>query len=150
MYTLAARILADPFEAEDVVQTTFLNVQDRLASFRGDGTLEAWVHRIAYNESVGILRTRRFELADPSVFVTIEDARARTPEQQAIDNEVREAMELALAGLSPTLRAAFVLRDIQRMSTAEVASVLDTSESAVKMRLARARASVRSSMRDYL
>ena len=150
VYTLAARILADPHEAEDVVQNTFLSVQTGLSAYRGDGTVEAWVYRIAYNESISILRTRRFELADPSLFLKIEDIRTRTPEQQAIDSEVRKAMEEALAALSTSLRAAFVLREIQQLSTAEVASVLDTSESAVKMRLARARAAVRNSMRSYL
>lgn len=150
VFTLAARILSDFHEAEDVVQATFVSVQTRLSTFRGEGTIEAWVHRIAYNESIGVLRNRRFELADPAVFLTVEDTRVRTPEQHAVDNEVRKAMEIALAMLSTTLRATFVLREIQQLSTIEVASILDTSESAVKMRLARARAAVRNSMRAYL
>ena len=108
------------------------------------------MHRIAYNESIGVLRNRRFELADPSVFLLIKDEHTPTPEQSAVDSDMRAAMETALASLSTTLRATFVLRDIQQLSTNEVASVLDTSESAVKMRLARARAAVRNSMRAYL
>ena len=150
VFTLAARILADPHEAEDVVQTTFVTVQTRLDTFRGDGSIEAWVYRIAYNESIDVLRGRKFELADPDVFLTIQDLQTRSPEQEALANDVREAMEAALAGLSTSLRAAFVLRDIQQLSTSEVASVLDTSESAVKMRLARARAAVRVELRSYL
>ena len=150
VFTLAARILSDLHEAEDVVQSTFLSVQRSLHTFRGDGTVEAWIHRIAYNESIGVLRKRHFEPADPSVFLLIEDMTTPTPEQHAVTEEMRVAMETALAALSTTLRAAFVLRDIQQLSTSEVASVLDTSESAVKMRLARARSAVRNSMRSYL
>lgn len=150
VFTLAARILADPHEAEDVVQATFVTVQTRLETFRGEGSIEAWIYRIAYNESIDVLRGRRFEVADPSAFMTVVDLRAKTPEQEALDTDVREAMESALAALSTSLRAAFVLRDIQQLSTSEVASVLDTSESAVKMRLARARAAIRVALRSYL
>lgn len=149
VFTLAARILSDIHEAEDVVQSTFEKVQRKLGTFRGEGTIEAWVHRIAYNESVGTLRSRKFRPADPEVFLELRDE-AETPEQAAVSRDVNEAMESALASLSATLRAAFVLRDIQLLTTAEVALVLGASESAVKMRLARARAAVRNSMRGYL
>jgi RNA polymerase sigma-70 factor (ECF subfamily) len=64
--------------------------------------------------------------------------------------ELIERLDDAMSGLSEPVRAAFTLRDIQGLSTSEVAAVLDVSESAVKMRLARAREALRVQLKEYL
>ena len=64
-------------------------------------------------------------------------------EELAMQGDLTEALELGLAALSENLRATFILRDIQGLSTAETAETLDISESAVKVRLHRARLQLR-------
>jgi RNA polymerase sigma-70 factor (ECF subfamily) len=64
--------------------------------------------------------------------------------------ELVSRLDDAMSQLSEPVRAAFTLRDIQGLSTAEVATVLDVSESAVKMRLARAREALRIQLKEYL
>ena len=64
--------------------------------------------------------------------------------------ELIARLDEAMSQLSEPVRAAFTMRDIQGLSTAEVAAVLDVSESAVKMRLARAREALRVQLKEYL
>ncbi len=64
--------------------------------------------------------------------------------------ELTRRLDAAIARLVEPLRSAFVLRDIEQLSTSEVAQALDVSESAVKMRLARARQVLRVELKEYL
>ena len=64
--------------------------------------------------------------------------------------ELLEKMDQALANLSETLRSVFVLREIQSLSTAQTAEVLDLSQTAVKSRLHRARLALRAQLAPYL
>ena len=72
------------------------------------------------------------------------------PGQQALSSELRQVMEQAVQELPPSLRAAFVLRDMQGLSTQEAAEALDITDTALKVRLHRARLQLRERLADYL
>jgi RNA polymerase sigma-70 factor (ECF subfamily) len=71
------------------------------------------------------------------------------PLDLALDHELRDVMQAALAELPPTLRIVFLWRDLEGLSTAETAEVLSISEAAVKVRLHRARLQLRESLSRY-
>ena len=149
VYTLAARVLGDRHLAEDVVQETFLTALRKLGTWRGDGSIEGWIYRIGYRQSIAQLRRRRDLPADPIELLDRADS-APSPEHHVLRAELATRIDAAIGELNSTLRAAFVLRDVEGLSTGDVAAALDLSESAVKMRLNRARKSLRAKLEDYL
>ncbi len=149
-YTLGYRILGDRHLAEDVVQETFIKIINSLATYRGEGPIGGWIYRIGYREAITISRKRRDAVMDPDsvTFTTLEAP--ESVEASVLHAELVAQMDKAIFELSEPVRAAFTLRDIQGLSTREVANILDVSESAVKMRLARAREALRLQLREYL
>jgi RNA polymerase sigma-70 factor, ECF subfamily len=150
VYTLAYRIVRDRHYAEDVVQETFIKVMGSIGTYRGDGPIAAWIYRIAYRESIAVTRRRIEEPLDPTEAMAQADRVTRSVEDQVLGGELSALLDEAIGALSEPVRAAFVLRDIEGLSTAEVASALNVSASAVKMRLARARESLRVQLEEYL
>lgn len=149
VYTLAARMLNDRHLAEDVVQDTFLQALRKLHTWRGEGSIDGWIYRIGYRQAITQMRRRRDLPTSPH---ELPEAAAREagPESMALTRELAGRIDAALATLSPPLRAAFVLRDIEGLSTTAVATALGVSESATKMRLKRARMALRDLLEDYL
>jgi len=149
-YTLGYRILGDRHLAEDVVQETFIKIIHSLATYRGEGPIGGWIYRIGYREAIAISRKRRETVMDPDsvTFATLEAP--QSVEASVLQAELVAEMDKAIFELSEPVRAAFTLRDIQGLSTKEVAEILDVSESAVKMRLARAREALRLRLKEYL
>ena len=150
VYTLAFRMLGDRHLAEDVVQETFIKVMRSLDTFRGDGPMAAWLYRIGYREAIAVSRRRREDPVEPAEIALRADRPADDVEHVVVARELATRLDGAIAGLPEALRSAFVLRDVEGLSTAEVAEVLDISSSAVKMRLARARQALRVELKEYL
>lgn len=158
VYRLALGLLGDAAAAEDVVQQTFLTAIARLEDFEGRASLGTWLHRVAYNASIDILRKQR-EVGLPDD--ESEDGEAPTilprsflswdlsPEEMLEDGEARRILDEAITTLPDTLRAAFILRDIEGLSTEEASQVLGLSVSATKVRLHRARMLLREKLADY-
>ena len=149
-YTLGYRILGDRHLAEDVVQETFVKVIRSLPSYRGEGPIAGWIYRIGYREAIAASRKRRDDVTDPDSAVFANLPAKESVEDSVISMDLVEHLDEAMLTLSEPVRAAFTLRDIQGLSTREVAQVLDVSESAVKMRLARAREALRVQLKGYL
>ncbi|MDR9449932.1 MAG: RNA polymerase sigma factor [Acidimicrobiia bacterium] len=150
VYTLAARLLRDRHLAEDVVQETFLAAFRNLGSYRGEGPISAWIYRIGYRKSIEVQRRRRDEPQDPDVLARSTTRLAPSAEQEVIRAELIATLDRAIDGLTQPLRAVFVLRDIEGITTSDAATALAISESAVKMRLLRARKELRKSLQEYL
>ena len=150
VYTLGYRILGDRHLAEDVVQETFIKVLRSLDTYRGDGPIAAWLYRIGYREAIAATRKRRETPLDPDEMLEAGDRWVTSVEDAVLAAELTRRLDAAIARLAEPLRSAFVLRDIEQLSTAEVARALDVSESAVKMRLARARQALRVELKEYL
>ena len=150
VYTLAYRITRDRHLAEDVVQETFIKVIRSLVSYRGDGPIAAWIYRIGYREAITATRRRREDPLDPVAVAVEIDRPTESVEEQVLAGELAARLDEAINSLSEPVRAAFVLRDVEGLSTTEVAAVLEISASAVKMRLARARETMRRQLEEYL
>ena len=160
VYNLALGLLGDEHEAEDVLQETFLSAFRSIERFEGRSKLSTWLYRIAYNASLMRLRKRKrvttFSLDSPAVdddgegelYPEIVDWSA-VPDEQLLTTEARQEMDRAIAELPESLRSAFVLRDIEGLSGAETAEVLEISVQAVKNRLHRARLRLRDRLSAY-
>lgn len=150
VYALGLRMMSDEDEAEEVMQETFISACKNIDRFQGRSKLGTWLYRIATNAALMRLRRKQYTVSLDSVLA---DTGLPVPEtivawrngleELALRGDLTEALESGLASLSENLRATFILRDIQGLSTAETASALEISESAVKVRLHRARLHLR-------
>ena len=154
VYSLALRMLRNPEDAEDVLQDTFLRAYRGIKAFQGNSTFSTWIYRIAANSA--LMRLRKKQLPT----VSIEDADEREtpvsivdwkpgPVEQLLTKETLQAMDEAIEALPPEFRQVFILRDVEELSNAEVAEILDLSVAAVKSRLHRARLKVRNRLAAY-
>jgi RNA polymerase sigma-70 factor (ECF subfamily) len=146
LYRLAARITGDPGEAEDALQDAFLRAFDALADGRFDqrSGIETWLYRIVANAALDSLRARRRRRArvdlDPE----------GSSEGGPVDDGDRLAARAALRELDAWMeelpadqRTAIVLKEIEGLSSNEVAQIMKCSVGAVEQRLVRARATLR-------
>ncbi len=147
VYRAARSILRDDHEAEDVMQQAYVNAFTHLRQFNGASRFATWLTRIAINEALARVRyQRRYEPfndelspAEPCML----PSSAENPERHAFTGELRSLLESAIDALPPGMREVFMLREVEGMSTAEVAECLDVSEDVVKTRLSRGRAALR-------
>lgn len=148
VYSLALKMLRNPEDAEDVLQDTFLRAYRGIKSFHGRSTFSTWIYRITANSALMRLRKRQL----PTVSIDDADERevpiniadwAPGPVEQMLNQETQAAMAEAIDALPAEFRQVFVLRDLEELSNAEVADILDLSVAAVKSRLHRARLKIR-------
>lgn len=157
IYNLALRMLGNPDDAADILQETFLKVYDHLDKFRGDSRLSTWIYRIAMNEALMKIRRDKGKTVSIDTFHSAEGETraldledwAQKPLDKLITKELGEEMEKAVGLLPEDYRAVFLLRDVDGLSNAEIAEVLDISVPAVKSRLHRARLFLRGELSKY-
>src|SRR6267154_4939423 len=151
IFRLTRNITANHEDAEDAMQYAFLKAYAHLQDFHGDSRFYTWLVRIAANEALMRLRKRRpnqFSLDEPIesdddvIPQEIEDW-GPSPEQRYAQTEMREILSGVIDQLQPDFRVAFVLRDVEGLSTEETAEALGISVAAVKSRLLRARLKLR-------
>jgi RNA polymerase sigma-70 factor (ECF subfamily) len=147
IYRAARSIVRDEQEAEDVMQQAYVNAFTHLRQFNGSAQFSTWLTRIAINEALARVRRRgRYEAFDDdlsNVEPFMSTNPVQSPERQAFAGELRGLLEWAIDTLPDGMREVFVLRDVEGLSTAEVAESLDVSEDVVKTRLSRGRAALR-------
>ncbi len=142
VYNLAYRMLGNAREAEDAAQEAFLRAYQHLKRYDPARPFKTWLLSITSNYCIDRLRKRRLtwlsidEPLPPHPALTSDEPE---PEMAAIMNEQGAAIQELLAELAPDYRAAVILRYWYDMSYAEIATNLDTTESAIKSRLFRAR-----------
>lgn len=149
MTRLALRMVGDPDEAEGVVQDSFIAACAKMDSFRAESSLKTWLHRIVVNTALMRLRKRRPErLSDdpadeykylPELLINNKDE----PLENILTSELEDELSQAIMELPESLRTTLVLREHEGLSTRETAETLGISESAVKVRLHRARNALR-------
>ncbi|CAN5613226.1 sigma-70 family RNA polymerase sigma factor [soil metagenome] len=154
MTRLALRMVGDPDEAEGVVQDSFIAACSKMDGFRAGSSLRTWLHRIVVNTALMRLRKRRPDrlLADSEGeyahllgMLTNNDDE---PLVKVLASELKDELSQAIMQLPETLRTALILREHEGLSTRETAETLGISESAVKVRLHRARTALRESIKD--
>jgi RNA polymerase sigma-70 factor (ECF subfamily) len=153
VYALCRRMLADPDEAADATQEVFVRVMRSVIGFRGDAAFGTWLHRVTVNVCLTMLRKRSKARAAGMVAggtpfaLPGDDAELVSADQSPADAaetaDLVGRSEAALAQLPEDARAVVVLRDIEGLSTKEVADLLGVTENVVKVRLHRAHARLR-------
>jgi len=154
MLALAERYMNDRALAEDCVQEAFSNAFRRLASFERKSRLKTWLHRIVVNQALMKLRGRRarkevgLDSLQPEFDANdcrIEEPwkRILTPEQILSEDRLRSLVLKKIDELPESYRIVLYPRDIEEMTTSEVAEALGLSEANVKVRLHRARAALK-------
>jgi RNA polymerase sigma-70 factor (ECF subfamily) len=162
VYRLACRLTSDT-DAPDVLQETFLQVYRHLPSFRGESRFATWLYRIASNASLMHRRARARRPAEPlDGFLPRFDAQgkhAATPAQLSVASRADELLDRqflaekardVMTRLPDLYRDAFVLRDLEEMSTADVAQALGVEPATVRQRVHRARLMLRGYLSDLV
>ncbi len=153
LYAVVIRFGAPGGEAEEIVQETFVRAWRAIGRFKGESQFFTWLYRIAINEAKRHMTRRAAQLervaSDDMALESIGD-RAPSPQLRAEHQDLRAALERAVRALPMDYRIPLVLRDIEGLSTAQAAAVMQLREPAFKSRLHRARLAVREAMEDYL
>jgi RNA polymerase sigma-70 factor, ECF subfamily len=158
IYRVANRICASSADAEEVVQDVFLTVFQKAGSFEGRAALGTWIYRITVNTSLNKRRGKRAEVEEPLDDLLpsyLPDGHRRgdrsflladwssLPDTTLLSKEGRQVVRAAVDRLPHHYRAVLLLRDVEELSSEEVAEILEESVASVKSRLHRARMALR-------
>ena len=160
VYRYGVGFCRDPDDASDVSQEVMLALVRNLRRFRGDASLLTWAYVVARHACA---RHRRRRVGEPATHVAwgaegdgsgdSADAipsRDRGPDEDTERRELRRALEQGIAALPRSQREVVLLRDVEGLSTRQVARALHLGERAVKSRLHRARGALRLRLTEYV
>ena len=133
VFNAALRMLHSTDDASDITQTVFLKVYENLDTFDPAYKLFSWIYRIAMNESINYLASKK-RTGPLAVESEIEDE-SRNPEQQLDGDILRGQLRSALMNITPEYRMVIVLKHYLECSYSEISEVLEISEKTVKSRL---------------
>jgi RNA polymerase sigma-70 factor (ECF subfamily) len=139
VYNLTYRMLGDAAEAEDAAQETFLRAYTRLNTYDSRRKFPSWLLAIASHHCIDRLRQRRFALSLDELPPWRWLSSSSRPEEVVVRSEERDEVHQLLDQLPPHYRAAVILRYWHDLSYQEIAEATETTESAVKSTLHRAR-----------
>ena len=160
LLAVARRFTDSNEDAQDVVQTAYLNAFRALDSFQGTARLSTWLHRIVVNTALMKLRSKRCR-PEEQLHDLLPDFHAdgrhieqfgdlSLPADLLLDRKRRHAaVRSCIARLGKKYRTVLLLRDIEEWSTAETAERLGLSQGAVKTRLHRARQALSTLLRRH-
>ena len=146
VYSICYRFTNSENEAQDLTQDVFLRIFKTLASFRaGEGSLVVWLTRLTRNLLVDHYRRTKHDRVTDAIedkLAVLEEKKAQYSRTEGLlaGREAGELLQAALQKLSPELREAVILRDLQELEYREIARVLNVPEGTVKSRLNRGRA----------
>jgi RNA polymerase sigma-70 factor (ECF subfamily) len=143
MRNLARNLLGSPTDAEDAVQDTFLKIQRGIATFRGQSSFVTWTFRILVNTCHDFRRSR-LRRKEQATDDSNEMAPRPEPRAPSAHPSLRMALERALAQLTQQQRDVFLLYEVEGFHHAEIAAMLELSETASKNTLFQAKKNLRS------
>jgi RNA polymerase sigma-70 factor (ECF subfamily) len=142
------------FDADDVVQETFLRAYRSLGRFDGRAVFGTWIYRIAVNCSLDLQRAKgkRAEVAtnhdeDGDGLAATLAATSPTPDRVALSGQVRRIVDETLAELSPMERTAFLMRHVEGLPVPQISAVLGRNAGATKHSIFRAVKKLREALR---
>ena len=158
VYRVLYKILRHEEDTQDALQDTFVSAYRALPRFRQDARFSTWIYRIATNAALMKARARKSNMVSLDHPTEDPDAQSAwelpdwsaTPDEEIMTGETRRIMEDAIQALPPEQLAAFVLHDIQDLSSAETAQAMGITVSAVNSRLHRARVFLRDRIGRHL
>jgi RNA polymerase sigma-70 factor (ECF subfamily) len=152
--TLTWRMLGNEADARDASQEVFLRVYKYLGRFKQDQDFFAWLYRITVNVCRDMLKKRRHQFsllaADQNEEALEVPMEQHDAEQTLMQAQRRELIIKAIGTLSYKERASIVLRDMEGLSTEEVAHILKSSSTTVRSQISSARKKVRDYCQQYL
>jgi RNA polymerase sigma-70 factor (ECF subfamily) len=153
IYNLCRHMLGNAHDAEDAAQDTFIKAYQNLNNFKPNASFYTWLYRIAVNTCLDYKKRPFFESIFKHSAETEESFQERasgepSPEKLYENKLLGVALYKSLARLSPKLRAAIILKEIEGLSYEEVAEVLDVSSGTVKSRISRAREELKRLMKE--
>lgn len=161
VYGLALRLLRTEADAAEITQEAFLSAWQSLGSFRGDAAFGTWLQRIAANRALMVLRTRKVRQAarehlegpgftDEGELAQLPAPRwAKRADERVLERELGKAIQEATDALPEGYREVFLLKDVEGLSYEAIGELTDSSVSAVKSRLHRARLALRQRIDQY-
>ena len=165
MYRVACQITRDEADAQEVVQDAFLAAFRKIHTFEGRAALGSWLYRVTANTALLKKRSRRADREvplDSQLPSFLPDGHragdqaylacdwSQTPEAELLSRETQEILHRTIDGLPEQYRSVLILRDIEGLSTEEVAGVVGDTVPAVKSRLHRARMALREELTRHL
>jgi RNA polymerase sigma factor (sigma-70 family) len=146
VYAISYRFTNKESEAQDLTQEVFLRIFKTLGSFRaGEGSFTVWLTRLTRNLLVDHYRRTKQDRVTEAIDEKLGMLEEKTAQHSRTDGllagrEAGELLQAALQKLSPELREAVILRDLEELEYREIAKVLNVPEGTVKSRLNRGRA----------
>ena len=158
VYRLAYRMTGSSQDAEDVVQETFLKAYKQLSRFESRANFGTWLHRIAVNCSIDLIRSRPHreaghddaDLEQFGAVVESPDATGTSPERLMLSTEVQQRIGDAMGSLSRMERAAFILRHFEGRSIEEISQSLGLKTNATKHSIFRAVRKMRVALEPFV
>ena len=149
VYALCLRMTGDPTLAEDLTQEVFVQLFNKIGSFRGESAFTTWLHRLTANQVLMHFRKRstKSELLTEEGETPIQIVRG-TEDPNAMPVIDRLALEKAIQQLPPGYRTVFVLHDVEGYGHDEIAGMMGISEGTSKSQLHKARLKLRTYLRQ--
>jgi len=148
LYRISMSIINDDKEAEDIMQTAYLNAFRQLHNFEQRSSFATWLTRILINESL-LHKKRKQKLEQTLMENKYTDHDDNTPLDGLMNKELKLLLERAVNTLPEKYKLVFVMREVQGMSTNETMEALNIGESNVKIRLNRAKDMLRAELNSY-
>lgn len=139
MYNTALRMVRHPHDAEDVLQSIFIEVFAKLESFRYESSIGAWIKRITINKCINFLKSRRLSFTE--LTTGIDRADAVDVEQEPVYNV--DKINRAIAELPDGYRVVFSLYALEGYDHEEIGQILGVTEATSKSQYSRAKAKLR-------
>lgn len=159
---LARSVVKTEAEAQDVVQTAFMNMFHKLDTFQTGSSFRSWAYRVVMNSGLMRLRKRRtrsevdLERAHPASLsdgdpfdLSVAPSWRVRADKELERKQLRALIDVAVAELPPKYKIVFELREFESMSLQEIGEQLDLSIPAVKSRLHRARLHMRATLEPH-
>ena len=149
VYALCLRMLGEATQAEDLTQDVFINLYNKIGSFRGESAFTTWLHRMTVNQVLMHFRKRstKSELTTEEGETPVQIVRG-TENPNAMPVIDRISLERAVQQLPPGYRTVFILHDVEGYEHDEIARMLGVSEGTSKSQLHKARLKLRGLIRQ--
>ena len=146
VYRLCYRLTGIEHLARELTQDTFVRAFGAIAGFRGDSSIDTWLHAIAVSVSLNELRRRKRERARNA---PLEEALMIPKASPTSDPVMREKVMAAVNDLPEGCRTVFMMHDAEGFTHQEIAATLGVTEGTSKAQLARARGKLREALAEY-
>ncbi|MCY4401601.1 MAG: sigma-70 family RNA polymerase sigma factor [Candidatus Poribacteria bacterium] len=159
VHRLALQITKNHEDANDVMQETFIKVYQSIHTFRQEAAFETWVYKIAVNEALNFVKRRERRRESPlsnaqeidfDLSVRQQAEMVNDPQIHAEKAELRRWVTKAVNSLSLKHRIVVILHELEGLTHAEIASILNCSEGTVRSRLHYARKQLRTLLKPYV